>query len=232
MNLLDWENNISSHKKTTEQYKRGSELQQEEIENQLIYQKNLKKYPDLSSKTHPLIVLSPYHLPKVATLPKKRKIAYLKHIQQLIKRVVEDNQSGKNTISIHNKQYPPSNMTCFDKERMIALNEMVCGECKGRCCLNGNDNAFLDVETIKRYMKHNPELSSEQVLQNYESMITEKTHLMSCINHAETGCNLARDMRSDMCNNFYCSTLKELNTTFYKLETIPEGAVVISRFLS
>lgn len=142
---------------------------------------------------------------------------------------MEDNQSGKNTISIHNDQYPPLNRICFDKERMVALNEMVCGECKGRCCLNGSDKAYLDTETIKRYMIQNPSLSPEQVLQNYEATMTEKTHLMSCINHTETGCNLPRNMRSDMCNNFYCSTIKELNTTFYRPETIPEGAIVITR---
>lgn len=213
----------------TEQYKKGLDLQQEEIENQKIYQKNLKKFSDLSSKTHPLIVLSSYHLPTISTLPKKRKENYLQHISQVIDTVVEDLQSGKNIIPIQNNQYPPLKTLSLDKEKMSALNEMVCGECKGHCCLNGGDKAFIETETIKRYMTEHPDLSPEQVLQNYEATVTEKTHSMSCINHTEIGCNLPRNMRSDMCNNFYCSTIKEFNITFCKSETIPEGAVVISR---
>lgn len=213
----------------TEHYKRGSELQQEEIENQLLYQKSLKKFPDINSKTYPLVVLSSYHLPKTTPLSTIRKDIYLQHIWQLIEAVVEDIQSGKNVIPIDNAQYPPSNRGSLDEEKMDALNEMICIECKGRCCLNGGDNAYLDTKTIKRYMMQQPDLSPEQVLQKYKAGIVKKTHLTSCINHTEKGCSLPKNMRSDQCNNFYCSTIKELNTSFCNLEMIPEGAIVISR---
>ena len=53
-----------------------------------------------------------------------------------------------------------------------------------------------------------------------------------CINHTEIGCALSREMRSEMCNEFYCSTIKEFNMIFLQAETTPEGAIVIARSLA
>lgn len=177
-----------------------------------------------------MVALSSYHLPEITVLSSKRKENYLLHIKQLIEQVGEDIQSGKHEISTQNTQYPPLNMPCYDKEKRDVLNEMVCSECKGRCCLNGGDTAYLEVETIKRYITESPDLSLEDVLQSYSEVIAEKTHSSSCINHTESGCRLPKNMRSDMCNHFYCSTLKEFNMTFSKPEVVPDGIIIIARF--
>jgi len=219
--------NVVVIEKNTEHFGSACNLMQEEEENFLLYQKKLEKLPELNQNRHPLVVLNPVALGETQVLSEERKYRYLQHVRQLIVEVAEDIQSKKNTIPVNDPCYPPLNMPILDEEKRRVFNEIICEKCKGACCLNGGDTAFLQTETIKRYMTKNSWLTPEQVLQNYKETIAEQTCVMSCINHTEKGCGLPQEMRSDMCNNFYCSTLKELNTTFSKQETIPEGVVVI-----
>jgi len=58
-----------------------------------------------------------------------------------------------------------------------------------------------------------------------------KTYPLSCINHTEIGCALPREMRLEMCNEFYCSTIKEFNMLFLQTEITPKGAIAIVRSL-
>ena len=85
-----------------------------------------------------------------------------------------------------------------------------CACCKGFCCQEGADDAYLKVETVRRYMAARPDRRPRDVLADYLARVSHKTYRGSCIFHARNGCTLPRDMRSDVCNRHFCKALHEL----------------------
>lgn len=207
---------------------RSLAFQRQEQENQLIYKKNLEKFTNLTEKKYPLVVLASFNPGEIVELPEQRKQKYLAHIRQLLQDISEQFPM-QHAMPSSDSETNVLNAFSLEKEKMSALNGMICEECKGRCCVNGGDTALLQKETLMRYMNQNPELSAQQVFSQYEARVSNQTYADSCIHHTKTGCSLPREMRADSCNDFYCSTIKEFNMNFTKQETLPEGAVVISR---
>jgi len=81
-----------------------------------------------------------------------------------------------------------------------------CTLCEGWCCKGGGDHAYLDEPTMAR-MRETTGLSSRALLRLYLDRVPETAMSGSCIYHAPTGCTLDRDMRSDICNNYFCNGL-------------------------
>lgn len=80
--------------------------------------------------------------------------------------------------------------------------------CKGSCCDEGEQHAFLSVFTMRNYMDKHPTVSVEDVLKLYMSYIGEERVENSCVNKSKTGCVLPRELRSDVCNAYYCDPIK------------------------
>lgn len=205
------------------EYRRGADLQQELEDNNRLYQASLREITGVNKESHPLVELASFSLPEITQLSKQRIKYYLQHLENLINLVFEDKERLRDVIFTKGASHIPAKVT--------QLNEKICTKCKGRCCLNAGDESYLQVATIRHYVALNPYLSAAQIKNNYQQYIPEKTYSLSCINHTEFGCALPKAMRSEMCNNFYCSTVKEFNALFFQPKTTPEGAIVIARSL-
>ena len=80
-----------------------------------------------------------------------------------------------------------------------------CALCRGWCCHNGADDAFLDEATIARVT---PGLvSNAEVIEMYIERVPDAGYQDSCIFHGAKGCTLDRSMRSDVCNSYFCGGL-------------------------
>lgn len=199
----------------------------EEKANQEFYNDLLKEHSDLNKHQFPLVTLTSYHRKVMLELSEERKQNYLRHIRKLIDSIdsdsnVQENEKFSQTDAIIKQ----------NQQQLSHLNGEICRVCAGRCCTGGTDRAYLKEATIKRYMSENPELSMEQVFANYEQTISEKAYNDSCINHTDNGCNLPREMRSDTCNDFYCNSLKKLETDSVEKDVILKGVVVLYRLLN
>jgi hypothetical protein len=86
----------------------------------------------------------------------------------------------------------------------------LCRLCGGGCCTRGADHAYLSPPIVRRFMDAQPHLSGADVVAAYLDCVTATSQAGSCINHTRTGCSLPRDMRSDICNDFACTALREL----------------------
>jgi hypothetical protein len=93
-----------------------------------------------------------------------------------------------------------------------------CATCRGACCPQGGEHAFLQPETILRVMGDRPEMRPREILDAYLARLGERTYIDSCVFHARTGCRLPRSMRADLCNDFLC---KGLNAYRIGLENLP-----------
>jgi hypothetical protein len=83
-----------------------------------------------------------------------------------------------------------------------------CSLCKGWCCRNGDDHAFLDERTLARVRCARPALDVGAVLRLYVERVPVVVYQNSCIFHGKQGCTLDRSLRSDVCNSYFCGGLQ------------------------
>jgi hypothetical protein len=67
--------------------------------------------------------------------------------------------------------------------------------CKGWCCTNGDDHAFLDQATIARARRARSPLDIPTVLRLYIERVPEIGYEGSCIFHGKQGCTLDGRLR-------------------------------------
>ena len=94
-----------------------------------------------------------------------------------------------------------------------------CGLCRGFCCGNGADHAYLTVATIRLYMEKHLDEGPDEVRAAYLGCIRNDTVQGSCIFHQAGGCGLPREMRSETCNRYYCEGLTEFQKSLSGRDT-------------
>jgi hypothetical protein len=87
-----------------------------------------------------------------------------------------------------------------------------CSLCKGWCCRNGEDHAFLDERTMARVRCARSAPDVGAVLRLYVERVPEVGYADSCIFHGKQGCTLDRSLRSDVCNSYFCAGLQAYMT--------------------
>jgi hypothetical protein len=85
--------------------------------------------------------------------------------------------------------------------------ETACSLCKGWCCRNGADDAFIDERTLSRVRLARPEMTERALLRLYLDRVPAVAYQDSCIFHGKRGCTLDRSLRADVCNSYYCGGL-------------------------
>jgi hypothetical protein len=99
-----------------------------------------------------------------------------------------------------------------------------CSLCKGWCCRNGDDDAFLDERTLARVRRARPELDADAILKLYSERVPAVGYAASCIFHGKAGCTLDRTLRSDVCNSYFCGGLY----SYLKSKDVRSPVVIIA----
>ena len=91
------------------------------------------------------------------------------------------------------------------------LSVAVCTTCQGRCCKNmGGDTALLLPADFGRYRLRTPGVSAAEVIDAYLSYLPEVSTQDGCVYLGAQGCALPREMRDDICNSYFCDSLRWL----------------------
>lgn len=85
--------------------------------------------------------------------------------------------------------------------------QTACTLCRGWCCRNGGDDAFLDEQTLARVLRDVGKGDDAAARRYYLDRVPPLVLESSCIFHGEQGCTLDRWARSDVCNVYYCGGL-------------------------
>jgi hypothetical protein len=85
-----------------------------------------------------------------------------------------------------------------------------CGLCGGYCCNTGGNTAWLEPATIFRLLRQAPPVAEDGIVENYLKYLPAISYENSCIYHAENGCSLPKNIRSNVCNQYLCRGLGEL----------------------
>lgn len=204
----------------------------EEKENQEILQ-NLKISQPISEHK-PIIILNiPSGLCELSKLDTSRVEQYKTHL----KNIITDAFNYANADEVPMDQHYDAHKKMLDQEEIFESNtelssfvDTLCGMCKGGCCSTGEEHAFLTTITMRRLLDNDHSLTVDTLLDEYVSRISDYTVSGSCINQTETGCALSRHLRSDVCNSYFCDSLKSYQTTCTQpTHNIDETLVIIQR---
>jgi hypothetical protein len=148
---------------------------------------------------------------RITRLSRARRASLREHIAKLIEEarssIVGDSPARTSATLFTNVTPDPTQGMVPGLAKVLG---QACARCKGHCCSYGGNHAYLRVDAVKRYMTAHPEKSDDQILDDYLARLAERTYVNSCAYHGKLGCTLPRDMRSSICNSFYCYGLTQL----------------------
>jgi len=156
--------------------------------------------PDADGDSLPLAVL-PSNDRRLTRLPEKRRRAFRDYLERSI---------DEATASASDSRSPPEPRGETPTAAEMSVLGHGCATCRGACCEQGGDHAFLNAEQMRRRMARDPHIKPGELFDYYISMLPERTYSGSCIFHCERGCALPREMRSSLCNDFCCEGLSDL----------------------
>jgi len=151
-----------------------------------------------------LLTVIPAAVHQITHLPAQRRREFRDYLNSLIDRAM-----SLPVPPVVNPEPMPESVL-VQNARLQVPSGSACACCQGSCCRGGAyTHAYLGVETMQRYRAAHPNQSSRQILAAYMRHIRDETCEGSCVYHRVDGCSLPREMRADICNDFYCGGLRE-----------------------
>lgn len=147
----------------------------------------------------------PANRTRVVELPPHRERRFREHLERVVAEAFALREAGTLPAPSPIAERGPEPGT--DASRLLAA---ACATCRGKCCKQGGDRAFIDVPTIARYLAAHPEAAAAEVLAAYLAPLGGKTYERACVFQGERGCRLPREMRARICNEFSCDGLEDL----------------------
>ena len=152
-----------------------------------------------ADRSAPPVLVVPANTRRLTALPPRRREAFRGHLQSIL-----DDATQRGVFS----RVAPAVTSEPDAAQPPAQFAAACSACRGHCCSGGGDHAYLDLDSIRRYVARSGR-SSQAVLQAFMRRLPATSYQDSCVFHAGTGCTLPREMRSAVCNTFYCHALEQ-----------------------
>lgn len=161
-----------------------------------------------------IVIVVPYNNAIDSDLPDLRRERFRANLVRVILEAMalRDAQASESAEGLSAPDYwqtirpavePPS-------PEMGAVMISACMACRGHCCSRGGEHAYLDRNTMLRYLQGHPEASADDVVELYLSHLVSRTMTDGCVYQHADGCVLPRALRSDTCNRYFCGGLKEL----------------------
>ncbi|MBX3421499.1 MAG: hypothetical protein KF752_08085 [Pirellulaceae bacterium] len=141
-----------------------------------------------------------------ATLPAERVEKFKQHLRQ----VLEQAQA-----MLSQPRYVQAVLVEYAHRQgqsdMVPLLPVIngCTTCRGYCCRNGADTAFLSAEYIAWQMLCDPTATIEAIEKWYLLQLPDESIEDSCVYHSQQGCSLPRQQRASICNDFHCWGLQD-----------------------
>lgn len=204
--------------------------QAEAQQNERLLQQFLAEHPALV-ETPPAILALPSGRSGLEPLPELRMQKYRQHLQAIIQQAqdcagVQDLPSDQHTDAHATRLQVDS---LFDAHPALQpVSDRFCSQCKGGCCAAGAEHAYLSAVTIRRQLDAEPGLTADVILQRYLQALPAESVTGACVNQTASGCVLPRELRSDVCNSYYCDSLRKLQREWAVGEA-PAAVLVVQR---
>ena len=70
------------------------------------------------------------------------------------------------------------------------------------------------------YLRRHPTHDDDTIVARYRAQVPERSLTGSRLYHTDTGCDLPRELRSEICNGFFCSGIDMLGGQFAESDSI------------
>jgi predicted nucleic acid-binding Zn ribbon protein len=151
------------------------------------------------------IAIVPANRTRVVELPAHRKRRFREHLERVVAEAFALRDAGSLPPPAPIAERGPEPDT--DEFRLLGAG---CAACRGKCCKQGGDRAFVDVPTIARHLVAHPRASADEVVAAYLAPLGGRTYERACVYQGERGCRLPRQMRARICNEYFCDGLEDL----------------------
>jgi len=84
-----------------------------------------------------------------------------------------------------------------------------CSTCRGQCCTQGGEHAFLNRDFLAWRLLNEPDQTPQSLIDDYITRLPSHALAGSCLYHTTTGCVLPRQIRSSTCNEFVCTGISD-----------------------
>ena len=215
--------------KQRKQYLQGLNAK-ESKENKQAFKQALSKYSELS-EVDVEFVLIPSGNDEHVALTAERVEKYAAHLKCIINEACEYVSATEVAHDEHHDAYVRRQKLEQKLERhpqLSVISDKLCAMCKGGCCACGKEHAYHSVFSMRRYMDENPQQSAGEIIECFLSAIATHVIADSCINHTVNGCALPRSMRSDICNAYYCDSLKKYQDKMFAKDR-PQPVIAVQR---
>ena len=151
----------------------------------------------LDAEAHdPFVLIVPAQRSGVVAVTAERRQRLRRHIAALLRRMKAKGGAGE---ADETPPPPPA---------PSAVARQACASCRGRCCGHGGERAYLTEATLARVAASGDRPAPGRILRRYMACVPREAVDDSCIFHGTHGCTLDRALRSDTCNNHYCTAMK------------------------
>lgn len=145
------------------------------------------------------VAIVPRHRARLRPLSARRKRALLDRVRALVETV-------RRTTAADDERTLDTPAELDDMATRVVV--ATCSACRGSCCGNGGNHAFLRTRTLRDFMAAHPAMDDEAVVAAYAAWLPERTSQPGCVYQGERGCTLPREMRSSICNAYLCGGLR------------------------
>lgn len=175
--------------------------------------------------TYRLAIL-PYNDDQVSPLPAPRRARHEAHLREQLARARI--RLAASPMDVVPKLYSPSDEpTTPAKIAESRLLLTACASCRGWCCRQAGDDAFLTEETMRGVLDRSPTMDDDAIVAHYLQHIGTQTMTRGCVYQGERGCTLAPELRADICHSFYCTGLRMMKDQY--AEGTPMRAYFVHR---
>ena len=142
---------------------------------------------------------------EMSFLPEERRDAFVAHLDEIIAEAFDE----EGDLMLEEPEMFEDRETIEPADPMAVT--LTCIACRGHCCRNGADRmAFLTMEMMVYYRLRDPEITNEEIREDYLAYLPELTQTDSCVYHGDMGCTLPRQLRANLCNTWRCAGQKKM----------------------
>lgn len=226
---------LRSHQQMLRHRKQRAALKEKLREQQAKENKRLFKQA-VSTLSHSGIepkhqVVIPTGLQQELPIPQERIANYRTHLEKVVAEALTyksiDDAPKDNNQEAHQKLLAKEKRF-MNSPRLKAMSDRFCMLCKGGCCSRGEDHAYLSASHMRRVLDQQPELTAEQLVDQYLGYLGDASIANACINQTSQGCALPRALRSSTCNQFHCGSITKYQNKIHSDDDV-EPVVVVQR---
>ncbi|MEZ6127386.1 MAG: hypothetical protein R3C59_01725 [Planctomycetaceae bacterium] len=132
---------------------------------------------------------------------------YLEEIMAAAEEKIQDESTHDDLDALHQDR------AVHEETALPVIN--ACSTCRGKCCLLGEEHAFLSRDFFAWRLLNEPDQTPQSIIDDYLQRVPELAYEASCLFHSPSGCVLPRRIRASMCNKWICTGISDARNRWY-----------------